>query len=162
MPTELHCYEYVSRPFSEVRDALIIDAVGIFSRATTTASERAQALVSKLKFEVAGFDVGRNIVVRVTKVHKEAAPGADRSDAIRLELEWSAESARSLFPSMHASLLAYPFSPTETQLDLLGRYEPPAGILGSAADRLLGHRIAAASVHRFLEEVARRLNLELQ
>ena len=52
-------------------------------------------------------------------------------------------------------------SATETPHDLRGTYEPPGGLLGSAADILVGHRIAEASVHRFLDEVASRLSQEL-
>ncbi len=76
-------------------------------------------------------------------------------------LEWEAETTSALFPAMRASLLAYPLSATGTPLDLRGTYEPPGGLLGSAADILVGHRIAEASVHRFLDEVASRLSQEL-
>jgi hypothetical protein len=62
---------------------------------------------------------------------------------------------------MRASLLAYPLGPNETQLELRGHYEPPGGVIGSAADWLVGHRIAEASVHRFLDEVAGRVSQEL-
>ena len=162
MANELHCYEYVNRPYDVVREALINDAVGIFERATQTATGRARALVSSLKVSIAGLEIGKNIVIRVTRVHPEKdAPGHIATDAIRLDLEWHAETSSALFPSMRASLLAYPLSPSETQLDLLGFYEPPGGVFGSAADRLIGHRIAKASVHRFLDEVASRLTEEL-
>lgn len=162
MSKELHCYEYVNRPYAEVRDALINDAIGVFERATQTATGRANALVSNLKVEVAGLEVGKNVVIRVTGVHPEKdAPGHLASQAIRIDLEWQAETNSSLFPSMRASLLAYPLSATETQLDLRGTYDPPGGVFGSAADRLIGHRIAEASVHRFLDEVADRLSQEL-
>lgn len=162
MSKELHCYEYVNRPYAEVRDALVHDAVGVFERATQTAAGRASALVSNLKVEIAGLEVGKNVVIRVTGVHPEKeAPGRLASDAIRLDLEWHAETAAALFPSMRASLLAYPLSATETQLDLRGTYDPPGGLFGNAADRIIGHRIAEACVHRFLDEVASRLSQEL-
>jgi hypothetical protein len=162
MTKELHCYEYVNRPYEAVREALINDAVGIFERATQTATGRARALVSNLKVAIAGLEIGKNVVIKVTHVkpHKDM-PGHVATDALSLELEWRAETSSALFPAMHATLLAYPLSATETQLDLLGQYEPPGGIFGSAADLLVGHRIAAASVHRFLDEVASRLSQEL-
>jgi hypothetical protein len=162
MAHELRCYEYVTRPFDEVRDALLTDAVGIFERATQTATGRAHALVSHLKVSIAGLEVGKNVIIRVTKVDAHApAPRHLSPEAIRLDLEWQAETHRALFPSMHASLLAYPLSSTETQLDLRGTYEPPGGVFGSAADRLVGHRIAEASVHRFLEAASDQLRAEL-
>jgi hypothetical protein len=113
MARELHCYEYVNRPFHDVRDALLNDAVGVFKRATQSATARAHTVVSGLKVRIAGLDVGKNVVIRVTRVDVRAeAPG-------------------------HVSLL------------------------GSAADWLVGHRVAEASVHRFLEDVADRLGAEL-
>ena len=50
---------------------------------------------------------------------------------------------------------------TETQLDFLGRYDPPLGIVGDAMDALVGRRIAEASVHRFIGDVARYLREEI-
>lgn len=161
MSKELHCYEYVTAPFDRVRNALSLDAIGIFERATQTATGRAHSLVSNLKVSIAGLEVGKNVVIRVTGVHPAEAPAHIGSGAMRMELEWQAETGAALFPSMRASLLAYPLSATETQLDLRGTYEPPLGVLGSAADRLVGHRIAEATVHRFLEDVAARLGQEL-
>lgn len=158
----ISCYEYVNRPFEPVSDALVNDAVGIFERATKSASSRAEALVSSLKVSIAGFEVGKDVVVRVTRVSRDAtAPKHLGQQATTLELEWQAETNTALFPSMRATLSVYPLSATETQLDLRGSYTPPAGLFGSVADKLVGHRIAEASVHRFLEEIATRLSVEL-
>jgi copper chaperone CopZ len=44
-----------------------------------------------------------------------------------------------------------------TQVGLVGRYQPPLGVLGDLADRLGGSGIAVESVRRFVEDVARRL-----
>jgi hypothetical protein len=162
MSKELHCYEYVNRPFERVRKVFATDALALFERATQTASGRASALVSTLKVNVGGLEVGKNVVIRIVDVHPhEDAPGHMATDALRLDLEWAAETNSALFPSMKASLLVYPLSPGETQLDLRGTYEPPGSVVGTAADRLVGHRIAEASVHRFLDEVATRVSQEL-
>jgi hypothetical protein len=160
MARELHCYEYVRVHFDRVREALLSDAVGLFERATHAATGRARAIASSLKVSVAGLDIGKNVVIRVTGIHPHAEGEQLSSRAIRLDLEWHAETSKSLFPSMRASLLASAFG-DETRLDLRGTYEPPGGVLGSAADQLLGRRIAEASVHRFLDEVASRLREEL-
>jgi hypothetical protein len=63
---------------------------------------------------------------------------------------------------MKAELAIYPLTATETQLDFFGRYQPPLGWLGTAVDALAGHRIAEASVHRFVSEVAHYLRTELE
>jgi iron-sulfur cluster repair protein YtfE (RIC family) len=62
---------------------------------------------------------------------------------------------------MEATLVVYPLSRTETQLELSGRYRPPLGVLGSAVDAAWGHRIAKASVLRFVQELAAQLTKEL-
>jgi hypothetical protein len=62
---------------------------------------------------------------------------------------------------MEAELIVYPLSKEETQLELHGRYTPPLGAVGSALDSLIGHRVADASVHRFVTDVASLLRTEL-
>jgi hypothetical protein len=62
---------------------------------------------------------------------------------------------------MEATLAVYPLSSEETQIDLHGRYRPPLGVLGNAVDALIGHRIAEASVLRFVQDVAARIDAEL-
>jgi hypothetical protein len=62
---------------------------------------------------------------------------------------------------MKADLLVYPLTATETQLDFAGRYEPPLGWLGTAVNAAIGHRIAEASVHRFVSEIAENLRTTL-
>ena len=59
-----------------------------------------------------------------------------------------------LFPLMKAELSIYPLTSTETQLDFSGVYEPPFGAVGKRMNAIVGHRIAEASVHRFVSDVA--------
>ena len=73
----------------------------------------------------------------------------------------SSERSPHLFPFMKAELSIYPLTATETQLDLSGHYEPPLGALGTAVDALIGHRLAEASVHRFVTDVAEYLKTTL-
>jgi hypothetical protein len=145
MSKELHCYQYVNRPFEAVRRALLVDGVALFER--------------HLQVSIAGLDIGKDVVVKVKRVdlHVEA-PGRVAEDAIRYDLEWHAATAASMFPSMKARLVAYALGANETQLDLTGDYEPPGGVVGNAADWLVGHRIAESSVKRFLDDVAGKLS----
>jgi hypothetical protein len=112
-----------------------------------------------LQVSIAGLDIGKDVVVKVKRVdlHVEA-PGRVAEDAIRYDLEWHAATAASMFPSMKARLVAYALGANETQLDLTGDYEPPGGVVGNAADWLVGHRIAESSVKRFLDDVAGKLS----
>ncbi|HEY1960595.1 MAG TPA: hypothetical protein VGH28_33520 [Polyangiaceae bacterium] len=158
---EIHCYEYVNHPFDKVSEALVLGAVGVFQRATTSAAARASSLAAKLKVTIGGLEVGKNVLIKVVGVdqHAHAPKMADRATDVKLE--WQAETSASLFPSMRATLRVYPLSPEETQLELVGTYAPPGGLVGDVADRLVGHRLADAAAHRFLEDLAGRMNLEL-
>jgi hypothetical protein len=48
----------------------------------------------------------------------------------------------------------------QVTLILDGRYRPPGGSLGAAADAALLHRVARSTIERFLEDVAARLAAE--
>ncbi len=76
-------------------------------------------------------------------------------------MEWEAAERPRLFPLMNAQLSLYPLTARETQLDFLGQYDPPLGLLGGAVDAVIGHRIAEASVHRLVADVARYLRQAL-
>ena len=159
---EIQCYEYVNHSYENVSEALVHDAIGLFERATQQATNRASKLVTKLNVSIGGFEVGRNVVVRVLKANRNAEAPAHMADrATELEIEWHAEKSAALFPAMRAKLTVYPLAKDETQLQLVGEYDPPGGVFGNVADKLVGHRIAEASVHAFLDALARRMNDEL-
>jgi hypothetical protein len=158
-PRELRCYEYVNVPYERVRDVLERDAGGLFQRATTTAAARAQALVATLRVDIGALEIGADIQIAVRSVGEKLSPLGDRRTEV--ELAWTAARGAGLFPAMDATLTAYPLSAGETQLDLHGRYRPPLGVVGSALDALAGHRVAEAAVLRFLQDIARAMNLEL-
>jgi hypothetical protein len=62
---------------------------------------------------------------------------------------------------MNARIAVYPLTSTETQLDFGGSYDPPLGVLGSAIDAAVGCRVAEASEHRFVADVAQCLRQTL-
>ncbi|MGD0526293.1 MAG: hypothetical protein ABSE49_14170, partial [Polyangiaceae bacterium] len=64
-------------------------------------------------------------------------------------------------PSMQLELSTWALSSTETQLEIVGEYRPPLGVVGNALDAAVGHRIAEASVHRFLDEVIEQMKRDL-
>ncbi len=160
-PGTIHCYEYVNQPYERVSEALVIGAVGIFQRATSSAAARATSIVAKLKLSIGDVEVGKDVVISVRHVNRTAHAPKLATEATKLELEWHANTDQSLFPSMRATLSVYPLSSSETQLELVGTYDPPGGVVGAVADRIVGHRIAEATAHRFLDDVAGRLSVEL-
>ncbi|HXT68749.1 MAG TPA: hypothetical protein VN700_03285 [Vicinamibacterales bacterium] len=160
MSREIRSYDYVNQPFSEVRGALLADPIGTFRDATRVASARAQSLSAELSATIAGIDVSAEIACTVGQaIDEPAAPYG--SPVMRLPISWEAAHHPRLFPLMNGVLSIYPLTSTETQIDYLGQYEPPLGGVGSALDAIVGHRIAEASVHRLIRDVAHHLRAEL-
>ena len=160
-PHELRCYDYVNHPYTAVRDAMRADLGGIFERATTSATRRAHALAANLKVGLGALEIGTDIVIEVLGVEEREEGPAGRTRTTFIKLRWKGARAAGLFPSMEAEVIVYPLSKDETQVELHGRYTPPLGAVGGALDSLIGHRVADASVHRFVTDVASLLRDEL-
>src|SRR5450432_3970163 len=93
----LRCYNYVNRPYAEVRKILHEHPLRFLHRATSSAAERARMLTSTLHANVAGVDVGVDVHVHVSGV-TDGKLAADRSDVTRVEIRWEADRAPALFP----------------------------------------------------------------
>jgi hypothetical protein len=157
---EIRFYDYVNHPYERVRDTLKKDALAVFQSATKAAASRAQSVAAELHVDIGGIGVKTDIKIAVKNVEeKAAAPGS--TPATRLLVEWEAATMPRLFPLMKGELSIYPLTSTETQLDFSGVYEPPFGAAGKAMNAIVGHRIAEASVHRFVEDVAGYLRQSL-
>jgi hypothetical protein len=151
---ELSCHDYVNQPYPRVRELLLVDPQLVFRRATATAAGRTAAL----HVHLAGIDIGTEIAIEIIGVENDHAYGRP---ATKVSLAWRATRSSRIFPSMRAELLLFALSPTETQLELRGSYQPPLGKLGDAIDAAAGHAIAEASVTEFLQQVAGWLREQL-
>jgi len=158
-PREVRCYDYVTAPYERVRSLLHSDGAGIFTRATSTAGDRVRELCATLRLNVGPVEVGVDVRLHVTGITDElTATGDPRT---RLEFSWQAAQGAGFFPIMEATLAAYPLAPQETQLDLLGRYRPPVGSVGTVIDAAVGHRVTEATLHRLLRDVRTAMIAEL-
>jgi hypothetical protein len=157
---EIRSYDYVNHPYAIVRDVLSADPQGVFRAATIAAASRAEAVAAQLHVNVAGLQVGAEIATSVGEIEETGRAGSS-SRVTRIPIDWEAAHRPLLFPLMNAVLSVYPLTATETQLDFVGRYEPPLGKLGEVVDAAVGHRIAEASVHRFVADVAHFLRTSL-
>jgi len=157
---EIRCFDYVNHPYEQVRDALTKDAVAVFQSATQAAASRARSVAAELRVDLGGIGVEAGINISVKKVEEKAAEGMT-GPVTRLQFEWEAAKMPGLFPLMRAELSVYPLTATETQLDFSGVYEPPLGAVGKALNAVAGYRIADASVHRFVSDVASYLRRTL-
>jgi hypothetical protein len=149
---QLRFYDYVNHPYEQVRDALKQNALAIFQTATKTAASRAESVASELHVDLAGIGVRADIKISVNDVEETNDPIV--GSLTRLHLEWKAAKIPQLFPLMKGELALYALTKTETQLDFSGVYEPPFGALGKTMNAMAGHRIAEASVHRFVGDIA--------
>lgn len=155
---EVRSFDYVNHPYDRVRDALREDALDVFRSATRAAATRAQSVASALRVNLGGIEVSTEIEIAVKGIEEG---GTRSAPTTRILLEWQAAQRANLFPLMNAQLAVYPLTANETQLDFSGSYDPPLGALGSAIDAVAGYRIAEASVHRFVSDVAQHLRERL-
>jgi hypothetical protein len=156
----IRCYDYVNRPYEDVRDELKRDALTVFQSATKAVASRTESIAAELRLDMGGVGIKTDIRISVKNI-EEKVTGARSTPITRLGLEWEAATMPRLFPVMKAELAVYPLTAAETQLDFSGRYEPPFGAAGKAVNAIVGHRLAEASVHRFLTEVAEFLRRTL-
>jgi hypothetical protein len=160
-PRKVRCYQYVEQPYDAVRKLLRERPLEVLQRATTTAAARADSLAAQLRVGVAGVEVGVAVKIHVTAVRDEDGVGG-LAPVTHVMISWEAAKTPALFPLMSAQLSAWALSSSETQLEIEGEYRPPLGAVGDAIDAAVGHRIAEASVLRFLEDVVQQVRKELQ
>lgn len=156
---EFRCFDYVNRPYSQVKEALTANALAIFERATRSAADHAQDVGAELRVRLGAVEIAADIAIEVTEIAGARSPA--NQAATQLNLTWKSKRRPGLFPEMTGSLWAYALSPRETQLELIGSYDPPLGLLGDAIDAIALHRIAEESVRRFITDVASYLRAEL-
>src|SRR5690606_33639707 len=158
---EIRAFDYVNQPYEPVRDALKQNALIIFRRATKLAEDRSGDLAASLRVDLGGLEVARDIAITVGEIREATSGHGQLSRETQLRLNWPAAESPALSPAMHAERKVYPLSFTETQVELSGSYDPPMGVLGSAVARVVGHRLAEASVHRFVRAIVERLRSDL-
>jgi hypothetical protein len=157
---EIRFYDYVNHPYDRVRDTLKKDALTVFQAATKSAAARAHSVASELHVDFGGIGVKTDIKIAVKRIDEKAGKSG-ATPVTQLLLEWEAAKAPRLFPLMRGELSIYPLTSTETQLDFSGVYKPPFGAVGKTVNAIVGHRIAEASVHRFVDDVAGYLRQNL-
>lgn len=91
-------------------------------------------------------------------VHVLVTEPVQRGAVTMLALRWEASGASErLFPVLDADITLIPDGDDATLIGLQGVYRPPAGSAGEILDRMILHRIAAATVRSFLNRVAAAL-----
>jgi hypothetical protein len=85
--------------------------------------------------------------------------GAPTEDSERLlrSVTWGSPTASGLFPVFDGDLELCQLAGDMCQLSLMGTYRPPLAVAGTAADALLGHRVAEACVRRLVLDLATKM-----
>jgi hypothetical protein len=97
--------------------------------------------------------VGVAGICRLVRVQTRELAGT--TDAAGLAIRWEADGSGSrLFPVLDADVRLAPAGEHLTLLTLTGSYRPPFGRLGEVVDRAIMHRVATATVRRFLANMA--------
>ncbi len=156
----LRFYGYVDRPYEAVRSLLRSRADEVLQRATNTASVRAKGIVARLQVGAAGIDVGVDVRIEVRPAPEERGV-AGLPPITHVGITWKANEEAALFPSMSADLAVSPMTFAETRVEFEGTYRPPLAIAGQAVDAVVGHRVAEAAVHRFVNDVIEEIRREL-
>jgi hypothetical protein len=147
----LHDFAYVDAP-ADVVCARILEAHGAWlGPLATDAVGEGEAL--RIRIGPAGPSAGRSEAAVV-----ELGPPRRRADnALVLPLTWRVSGVGATFPVLSADLEIAALGAARTQLTLMGRYDPPVGVLGRRLDQLLFQRIAEATIRSFLRRVAEAL-----
>ena len=153
MTRDLHAYAYVDVPFDLASRLFAENADAVLKHATDDVAEEAGKLSRTLKVNVGGFDVAKDVEVLIGDFEPAQLTRSS------VPIEWHAENGRLLFPTLKARLdiVAISLDPPLTQIELTGTYDPPGGAIGAGADRLLLHRLAEATVYRFVHDIAMEL-----
>lgn len=155
MDQNLYAYTYADVAFDDAIEVLATDPRRLFQDATDQSSDHVETVVRDLAIDVAGFQLAREITIDLGEV--------EPVEALRsvVPVRWHASRGRSFFPTVDARLeiAALSLHPPRVQVTLVGSYDPPFGPAGDAIDRAVAHRIAESVVHRFITEVAARLEV---
>lgn len=83
---------------------------------------------------------------------------ASSNESAGIAIRWEATGAGGAqFPVLDADVRLAPAGDRVTVLTMAGSYRPPFGVLGHAVERVILDRIAVATVHNFLGQVAEQV-----
>jgi hypothetical protein len=87
-------------------------------------------------------------------VHLDVGAPMRSSAETTVPMVWTATGTPGLFPRLEGDLVIASMGSGLTHLALRGSYRPPLGPVGRVLDRALLHRVAEASVKRFVDRLA--------
>ena len=140
----------VKAPYPSVCDRFLEPEPRWLADGATAAYADGERLFSTISAAHDTTPIGRHVQVVLGAAHA-------RGEGSVMPLSWWAGGPRRLFPTLDADLEIMPMGPDQVMLTLMGRYQPPLGVVGRGLDRLVLHRIAEACVRSFLRRTAASL-----
>lgn len=141
---------FARRSFDDVCLILERHEDEIFGSATAAASQRSATLVEAADQEIAGFDSGEALAIRLT-------PLVHDKNRASIEFSWDANPTKRLLANVDARLDIRPLvrnAPSaSTEITLRARYEPSAVGRRSPEAALFGRRVVKAALHRLLASI---------
>ena len=137
-------------PPARVEEVLLGAAPEWLSNLAGEAQRRGDGLLAEVGVGPLGARLGRRVAVQLGKP-------VEFPSMTSLPLTWEPLGMDGLFPRLEADLEVGPLGEDRTQLAISARYRPPLGVVGRAADRVLLHRVAEATVKDFLDRVGQAI-----
>lgn len=102
---------------------------------------------------VEGLAKSVSLAIGVAEIHRSG---------LVYPIKWTAAGAQALFPELSADLALSQMGPSITSLALDGTYEPPLGMVGRVADRIVLGRVADATVRNWVDRLADAVSSDRQ
>ncbi|MEL7208915.1 MAG: hypothetical protein AAGK32_11920 [Actinomycetota bacterium] len=141
------------RPVEEVAELLRTNAAAVLQSATDAAVIATNDIVLTLDGKWAWFDLHE-------EVHAEVGELTSTIRRTSLPLSWRASGHKRLLPGVEGHLNLYPMTSRYTEISFSGEHDPPAGVLDSIGDRVVGRRVIEAAIGHLLDDVVSRLERE--
>lgn len=110
-----------------------------------------EELRAKVGPSVDGFAKEVRLEIGVAEIHRTG---------LVFPISWTAVGSKALFPKMTGDLILSHVGPEKTKLELEATYEPPLGLLGKVADRVVLGRYAESTIKNWVDRLAEALIAE--
>ena len=143
----VHYFTHIPLPISEVEKRLdrVKNRLGDMADVAYREGEQLRAKVSPW---VEGFAKEVEIYIGTPEIHRTG---------IAYPIKWTATGADVLFPRLNADLVLAHVGQNMTRISVQGTYEPPLGVVGRIADRVILGRFAEATVRNWVDRLAEAL-----
>ncbi|MFQ5523120.1 MAG: hypothetical protein ACE5F5_06035 [Acidimicrobiia bacterium] len=143
----VHYFTHIPLNISEVEKRLdrVKNRLGDMADVAYREGEQLRAKVSPW---VEGFAKEVEVEIGTPEIHRTG---------IAYPIRWTATGADVLFPRLNADLVLAHVGQNMTRLSVQGTYDPPLGVVGRIADRVILGRFAEATVRNWVDRLAEAL-----